>query len=385
MLLRVTTQNNNTTTTTNHYTTQVQHQKADWQNHKRVCKILQSFLDLTHYPPLPTPCSHDAWWSRRVQRVNALDVLLKLSGVPRLDSVEREMVFHARHCEVCHITDKDQLSPCRGCHMVSYCCPEHQAEDLPKHEPLCRRMHFALRCLQTTRGYDLTPTWIPPTLCHEARNLPPDWTTYFNFRGQPTMPGPETALVSSVLSVPLSILYALERIPLVPRNTKGEACLLALPPASAPPAARDGEGETAAAAAAVSRGVGLAGHKELVLHVIGATQTSEMMAITKYEEILHLCPGLDSLVVVLFGPALECRREHIRSEEILCDSCCERGRRFTVICCGDLYHDALPTLPHFPNGNPIPPTASDDSSTSFLVTSRTLMRSRRFRNGIHVP
>merc|ERR1719272_2484936 len=84
------------------------------------------------------------------------------------------------------------------------------------------------------------------------------------------------------------------------------------------------------------------------------------MAITKYEEILHLCPELRSLVVVLIGPAFgdEHKREHIPSEEILCDTCCERGRRFTVVCCGGLYHDAVPTLPHYRNGNPIPPTAA---------------------------
>ena len=73
------------------------------------------------------------------------------------------------------------------------------------------------------------------------------------------MPSTSTALVSTLLSVPLSILYALEKILEKP---------------------------------------GLGGHKELVLHILGATEKSEMMAITKYEEILHLCPGLQSLVVV---------------------------------------------------------------------------------------
>ena len=50
--------------------------------------------------------------------------------------------------------------------------------------------------------------------------------------------------------------------------------------------------------------------------------------------------------------------EHIPSEEILCDNCCERGRKFTVVCCGGLYHDAVRVLPHDRFGNPIPPTAA---------------------------
>lgn len=58
----------------------------------------------------------------------ALDVLLNLSGLPPLDLVEREMIYFARHCEICHVTDKDLLTPCKKCYMVSYCCQEHQEQ-----------------------------------------------------------------------------------------------------------------------------------------------------------------------------------------------------------------------------------------------------------------
>jgi len=185
-------------------------QKADWPCHKRVCKVFQSFLDPTHFPALPAPCTDATWWKHRVQRLDALDVLLGLSGVSQIDpvssraapragwarrprcththsrtrrpprphlcaglaapapkfcrppcacrqfeadlcrscslgslllsarpqtvlraarssstasrfgcplaavlQVEREMVSFARHCEVCHVTNKDMLTPCR--------------------------------------------------------------------------------------------------------------------------------------------------------------------------------------------------------------------------------------------------------------------------------
>lgn len=39
----------------------VGHQKADWPFHRKVCKAFQSILDLTLFPPLPTPCTDDDW------------------------------------------------------------------------------------------------------------------------------------------------------------------------------------------------------------------------------------------------------------------------------------------------------------------------------------
>jgi hypothetical protein len=105
-----------------------------------------------------------------------------------------------------------------------------------------------------------------------------------------------------VLSTPLSILYALERIPLLVRNRKGEPRPTKRATANSGTGAEAGAGSAeggrvtplapaalVAPLAAVSSPRGLEGHKDLVLHIIGATQTDEMMVITKYEEILHLC------------------------------------------------------------------------------------------------
>lgn len=54
----------------------------------------------------------------------------------------------------------------------------------------------------------------------------------------------------------------------------------------------------------------------------------------RYEEILHLLPNLQSLVIVLYGPDLGLERVHLPSEEILCDTCCAKNRRLTIVCCG---------------------------------------------------
>lgn len=42
--------------------------------------------------------------------------------------------------------------------------------------------------------------------------LPFDWQAYFALRGAPALPAPETALITELLSGPLSILYAMERL-----------------------------------------------------------------------------------------------------------------------------------------------------------------------------
>ncbi len=57
--------------------------------HKRVCKAFQSILDLTLFPPLPVPCTHDEWWSSRQAGVKAVEVLLSMMGAISLNTVRR--------------------------------------------------------------------------------------------------------------------------------------------------------------------------------------------------------------------------------------------------------------------------------------------------------
>ena len=54
----------------------VAHQRADWPQHKRVCKAFQDILDLTLFPPLPPGCSSDDWWNSRQAGLKALELLL---------------------------------------------------------------------------------------------------------------------------------------------------------------------------------------------------------------------------------------------------------------------------------------------------------------------
>lgn len=129
----------------------VAHQKADWPAHRRTCSSYQHLRDETVFPPLPTPCTDEEWWTSRATRIKALDVLLCLMGAAPLDETEQQMLIFAKHCEVCHTTDRDLLMPCSSCHMVNYCSAEHREADRARHQPQCLPMLFALRCMQTER------------------------------------------------------------------------------------------------------------------------------------------------------------------------------------------------------------------------------------------
>lgn len=147
-----------------------------------------------------------------------------LMGAGELSAVEREMVLFARHCEVCHTTDREALQPCLGCFMVSYCCDEHEQQDKARHGPVCRRLLLALRCMQASRvrriraasaweresssvhrdwatptshthmeallaclcqAYDLPPVWIPPSLLEQYSPLPTDFLAWVVTAGAP--------------------------------------------------------------------------------------------------------------------------------------------------------------------------------------------------------
>ena len=42
----------------------------------------------------------------------------------------------AQECKVCRTTD--HLSQCSRCHLVTYCCREHQIQDWKNHKEFCK-------------------------------------------------------------------------------------------------------------------------------------------------------------------------------------------------------------------------------------------------------
>lgn len=54
--------------------------------------------------------------------------------------------------------------------------------------------------------------WIPNLVMRRYQPLPFDWPAYLSLRAAPAFTPTETALITDVLSAPLSILYAMERL-----------------------------------------------------------------------------------------------------------------------------------------------------------------------------
>lgn len=222
---------------------------------------------------------------------------------------------------------------------------------------------FVCVCTVIGQMYDLPPIWIPASVLSFYMPLPPDWTSYLTFRYQPAMPEPENAFICTTLSTPLTILYALERMS-IPEAPQGPA----LQPRPVPVFRR----------------------RQLCLHLLGATSSAEALAVTKYEELLHILPDLERLEIVLVGPEVglaaglaeeegerdedgdEQRHEppgeggglegmgglasgaaggtaggtagaveHTPSSHILCDVCARRGRELRISFVPLLYHDAV--------------------------------------------
>lgn len=57
--------------------------------------------------------------------------------------------------------------------------------------------------------------WISPLVVRRYQPLPFDWPAYFSLRAAPRFSSTEMALVTDVLSAPLSIIYAMERLVLL--------------------------------------------------------------------------------------------------------------------------------------------------------------------------
>ena len=62
----------------------------------------------------------------------------------------------------------------------------------------------------TFQTYGMSPAWFPYLTEEMYSPLPRDWTAYFQWKEKPQMALAETALVSDLLSVPLTIVAALE-------------------------------------------------------------------------------------------------------------------------------------------------------------------------------
>lgn len=112
-----------------------EHQAADWNNHKTLCKIIsrEKFCMQLYYPKTFKELQVFIYqrgkiWEHKLKR--------------KLVWYECQMGMYPRVCAICFT--RDNLFPCTECLTVSYCSQEHQIKHKDNHERYCKTLKFSL-------------------------------------------------------------------------------------------------------------------------------------------------------------------------------------------------------------------------------------------------
>lgn len=276
----------------------LEHQKVHWPLHKRLCKCIQSVTGsrgLQNVFQEAHKCSSTDEWCK--MRSNLM-LLIQFKLARRLSEGEQQMFMFPRVCEVCKEDDQEKLEDCKNCLCVSYCSILHQQQDSLRHSVSCQWLNLCFyidkHFLKTKDPYPLLN--IP--VREEYEPLPCDMDSFISilvtFTNDTTKwnQSIEVALLSELLTCPLTLLYALEKLRTVSKN-------------------------------------------KLVVHVVGAG-AFECTFLQKWETILHCLPQLSCLDLVFIGPETE---QSLETSSVLCMACQEKGRELrTKFKCGKLYH-----------------------------------------------
>eukprot|EP00457_Paulinella_chromatophora_P006298 gb/GEZN01006316.1/.p1 GENE.gb/GEZN01006316.1/~~gb/GEZN01006316.1/.p1 ORF type:complete len:531 (-),score=37.96 gb/GEZN01006316.1/:87-1499(-) len=297
-----------------------EHQKLDFPSHKAICKAIHA-LDATG-PSASAgsagPGAGDKKSSRvhnETQRYHRIirdrTELARILKRP-LFSREISLTIFRPTCQVCCVRageviegsgQKAVLTKCTSCHITLF-CKEHLAEGQREHRQHCATYEVVLKCGQIIRDFQLKRenlTWVPDgqdgLVVHEKsyQKLYPSWDRYWKRRRAPVMMySPLLKLFSTHLSLPLTLLWAMSQ-PAVATLLKADTV------------------------------------SSLTVHFIGATASFELQFVEKYEEIMHLLPGLRVLNLVFVGPELPIPKQDPRTPARVID---DLGMQLTYSLCG---------------------------------------------------
>lgn len=275
-----------------------QHQKVHWPLHKSLCKCIQSVMHNRGsqylFQRTREGFSAEDWCK---ERYNVM-LLTQLKLGRRLSEGEQQMFMFPRVCKVCHEGDQEKLQDCKNCHCVSYCSISHKEQDFLRHSMSC---HWLKLCFYVDKHFiqakDPYPLINVP-MRDKYEPLPCDIDAFISVlmtytkgitKWNQTI---EVALLSELLTCPLTLLYALEKCEMLfSRN--------------------------------------------LVIHVVGAA-AFECTFLKKWEIILHCLPQLIFLDLVFVGPEIE---QGFKTTCVLCVDCQKKGRELnTHFHSGNLYH-----------------------------------------------
>ncbi|KAJ7183475.1 hypothetical protein C8R46DRAFT_1308118 [Mycena filopes] len=330
-------------------------QKADWRNHKPICKALSSIEKnnpmalATSFSTLPSEPTTDLNVLHNITKAHASTLLTycQLSFGRPPDVFERNLIRWEPRCMVCTRTDQlirmeaatknggttspekptQQLIPCPQCELSFCCSPAHWEVARALHHGPCEDAHDGLsQCemnrdvradiqfeeviapaLERAGGFLFAPerlkaSWVSLAGMSWEGELRDELRRYFGYLGavspEPRM-SPWVNAASELLSIPMSILYALENL-------------------------NDDDAWTK--------------KNTLNIHILGAARP-EVVAGALFEEILHRLPEVKTLKLLLCGPEMQTDPE-MRSDRTAetCPECTKLGRKRVHEHITDTYH-----------------------------------------------
>eukprot|EP00128_Syssomonas_multiformis_P002020 Colp12_sorted_trinity150504_noHs@27425 len=266
----------------------VEHQKSQWPKHKKFCKLLASVLQTPR--PSISPGDEAAWQAFKKQQISMFEMLALMEGFDRTQVEQLSLwIQFQRVCQYCYTSQG--LYECEKCHMVSFCCKEHESRMAEEHKAACPVfMSIPYAQKMVTESEDkCPPIWIPSAIQKEYTPLPAEgWFEYLKLREAPEF-GLALLHITNYLSYPTTIISAIEK--LMPHLTyKNES--------------------------------------SITIHLVGAELCPEQEGWTKYEEVLHYLPTVRSVHVAFVGPNVtpSTHLQLVPREEILCPTCMSDAR-----------------------------------------------------------
>lgn len=250
-------------------------QEKDWPMHKTTCVAIKYL-------------QNELVWNKDVPYRENIDsqLLMLQKNIGRSTfSHENDLIVYKKRCYTCN-RDDVVLKKCDSCHIVSF-CETHLGV-----EHRCDTHLKALQCEQMVYQHGLPPSWLSKKVEKTFEKIPLEWNEYLTWREAPNWIHVIKLLTADTLSVPCTIVYALQTL-------------------------------------------NLHNKKDVVIHLLGCTFLYEFFSLMKYEEILHVLPGIFNLTIHLVGPELPENLE-VRPTP-LCQGCSGRKLEFKVS--NKLYHD----------------------------------------------
>ncbi|RIB05735.1 hypothetical protein C2G38_2218839 [Gigaspora rosea] len=264
-------------------------QKADFSFHKQFCTAIE---ELSNEDEVWYSCNgkESEWNKRKIYHMQLLAAALDRD----LTSYESNAWLNQPKCHVCFRTSRDlesrsALIPCPNCHVVFCCSNEHWEQHQSKHKSLCQTYQIMVQC-EKIRYQGTSETLWAPEEWDESYIYPPlpkDWNSYLKWRKAPQFNQLDAIcrVITNTLSVPLTILSALERF--YSRNQ-------------------------------------LRSFDDLVVHLIGAGKY-EVLALMSFEEIMHILPNIKTLQLILIGIELPSKTIGVSLQ--CCPRCTKANRK----------------------------------------------------------